>query len=89
MAPYKVQFVNRDEYGRATAVAFEQPPSLHEALTTARMFLLEGKSDVAIYDGKGRSISGNDLVACCSGRKKLTGDLQAEQVLPSDASQNR
>jgi hypothetical protein len=50
---------------------------LDGALAAARELLLEGKANVTIQDGNGNSISGNELVACCNGDKKLTADLRA------------
>lgn len=85
MKGYKVQFGGRGEYRKPAPIAIDQPASgmpfdLEGALNHARQLLLEGKPDVAIYDGDGRSISGNDLVACCNGARKLTADLRAIDI---------
>ena len=50
---------------------------LQQALAHACRLLSEGESGVAIQDGTGRSISGDDLLACCKGEKTLTPDLAA------------
>jgi|HubBroStandDraft_4_1064222.scaffolds.fasta_scaffold323429_1 hypothetical protein len=51
--------------------------SLDGALAHACRLLSEGLPDVAIQDGAGNSIRGDDLIACCRGEKKLTADLRA------------
>jgi len=52
--------------------------TLEQALAHACQMLSEGRwLNVAIQDGKGRSISGADLVACCKREKTLTPDLRA------------
>jgi hypothetical protein len=51
--------------------------SFEQALAEASRLLAERQQDVAIQDGSGRSISGDDLVACCNGDKTLTLDLRA------------
>jgi hypothetical protein len=50
---------------------------LEEALEHARRLLAEGLANVTIRDGKGHSISGEHLIACCLGEKQLTPDLRA------------
>lgn len=50
---------------------------LQEALKHAHKLFWDGKSGVAIQDGKGNCISGADLIACCRGEKILTPDLRA------------
>jgi len=51
--------------------------TLEQALAHACQMLLEGRPNVAVQDGNGRSISGADLVACCKSEKTLTADLRA------------
>lgn len=51
--------------------------NLDGALAHACRLLSQGQPDVAIQDGRGKSIRGADLIACCRGEKKLTADLQA------------
>ena len=50
---------------------------LNNALLQACRLLSQRLPNVAIQDGNGRSISGDDLVACCKGEKTLTPDLRA------------
>jgi hypothetical protein len=50
---------------------------LDGALDHARGLLSQGMRDVAIQDGAGNSIRGDDVIACCRGEKKLTADLRA------------
>lgn len=47
------------------------------ALAHARQLLSEGEPNVAIQDGNGHRISGDDLVACCNGDKTMSPDLRA------------
>ncbi len=51
---------------------------LNSALEFARRLIDEGKSNVTIDDGNGNRITGDDLIACCDGDKKLTPDLKAQ-----------
>jgi hypothetical protein len=45
-------------------------PTLEDALAHAHWLLFfEGRPNIAIQDGNGRSISGADLVACWNGEK--------------------
>jgi hypothetical protein len=48
---------------------------LQRALAHACQLLVEGKPNVAIRDGNGCSISGDDLIACCNGDKTISLDL--------------
>jgi hypothetical protein len=62
----------------AAALDFSSKPKgydVQEALTHACKLLAEGKPNVAIQDGTGRRISGDDLVACCNGDKAISPDL--------------
>lgn len=52
-------------------------PDAKSALDHASRLISEGHENVAIQDGNGRYISGDDLIACCNGDKKLTADLRA------------
>ena len=51
--------------------------TLDGALAQARQLVAEGRDNVSITDGKGHTISGPDLFACCLGEKELTPDLRA------------
>jgi hypothetical protein len=50
---------------------------LNDALAHACQLLAERAQDVAIQDGSRKSIRGDDLIACCHGKKVLTPDLRA------------
>jgi hypothetical protein len=49
---------------------------VQEALRKACQMLQSGAVNVTIQDGSGNRISGDDLVACCEGRKSLTANLK-------------
>jgi hypothetical protein len=55
--------------------AVDQSFELADALAHACRLIDEGLPDVAITDGGGRSISGDELLACCRGDKEITPDL--------------
>ena len=59
-----------------TGIAAHPVPNLEAALALARQFLKERRPDITIKDGKGNSISGADLAACCRGQKHLMADLR-------------
>ena len=50
---------------------------LDGAMADACNQIARGELDVAIQDGSGQSIRGEELAACCRGEKKLTSDLKA------------
>lgn len=56
-------------------VGIDDDLSLKDALALAGRLIAEGRQDVAIADGSGRQITGEDLAACCRGEKELTADL--------------
>jgi hypothetical protein len=60
---------------RPGAAGIDPSVTLAQALDLARDLLLAGEPDVAIQDGHGRNIRGDDLVACCNGKKTLLPDL--------------
>jgi hypothetical protein len=60
-----------------TGIASHRAPNLDAALKLACQFLKERRPDVTIEDGKGNSISGADLLACCHDQKLLIADLRA------------
>jgi len=79
---YHVEFGKVDDTGKPVPVGIDfgapgKPLTVALALEVARQMILEGKPNVSIEDGTGRSISGYDLLACCQGKKKLTDDLRA------------
>jgi hypothetical protein len=47
------------------------------ALERAGQLISDNYANVAIQDGKGNEISGDDLIACYLGVMKLTPDLRA------------
>jgi hypothetical protein len=55
---------------------------LEAALEHAGQLVSDHYANVAIQDGKGIAISGDDLLACYLGVMKLTPDLRATQVPP-------
>lgn len=52
---------------------------LNGALEHAHRLINEGRLNVTITDGSGQSITGADLLACCTGKKTLTTDLKATE----------
>lgn len=50
-------------------------PDISAALEEACRLIADGQSNVAIQFGDGRSISGDDLIACCSGEKAIGDHL--------------
>jgi hypothetical protein len=73
-------FVTFDEFGATSqpaAVGLDPGLLLADALDHACQLLSEQKQNVTISDGEGRTIAGDDLIACCNGDKTLTPDLQA------------
>ena len=61
-----------------TAQRFELP----DAVAQACRLIDEGKSNVAIRDDAGKSIGGDELIACCLGDKEINADLVAVAVDP-------
>jgi hypothetical protein len=59
-------------------VGIDRPiPDIPSALRLACRLISEGYVNVAIQDGKGKNISGADLIACCKRERTLTPDLRA------------
>lgn len=54
-------------FGELSAAIGRDHSSLEAALEEACLLIDEGQSNVAIHTGDGRSISGDDLIACCRG----------------------
>jgi hypothetical protein len=63
-------------YGVAVATV-EVISTLGAALERAGQLVSDNYANVAIHDGKGNRISGDDLLACYLGVMKLTADLRA------------
>ena len=51
---------------------------VHEALSKARQMYETGLVNVSIGDESGHKIDGDKLLACITGKKTITSDLQAE-----------
>ena len=62
---------------RCARASLDEATNTRDALTMARQVFLEGAANVTIHDGKNNSISGRDLIACCTGELQLTSDLKA------------
>lgn len=79
---YVVTSRGSDGHGRPGPAAIDLPSdgrrwTLEEALDHARELLRQGVPNVAIKNSEGHSIAGDELIACCVGKKKLTSDLRA------------
>ena len=62
-------------YGATPTV--EEIATLEDAMERAGQLISDNYANVAVRDGKGNEISGDDLIACYLGVKKLTPDLRA------------
>ena len=78
-APLKAMpyVITHDEVTATVDVGHRGGFDLQAALARACQLLSEGVSGVAIQDETGRTISGEDLLACCRGEKTLAPDLTA------------
>jgi hypothetical protein len=56
----------------------ETANDVREALSKARQMYETGLVNVSIKDDGGRKIEGDELVACITGKKTITSDLQAQ-----------
>ena len=79
---YTVTFEVIPEGMRHGPVAIDQGPQqkgfdLNGALAHACHLVQGGRQNVTIHEDAGHDISGDPLIACCSGQKTLTDDLQA------------
>jgi len=81
---YFVTFDEFDAKGKPLAAAIDSGPTgayeLDDAIVHAYRLVDEGKHNVAIRDEEGNSISGDDLIACYNGDKKMTVDLKAVPI---------
>lgn len=76
--PYFVTFDEFYSNNRPLATALDDAgKSLTDALEIACGLLREQRNNVTIRDDNGNSITGADLLACCSGTKTLSANLQA------------
>lgn len=61
-------------------VIIKEMPSLEAALKYAGELVSDNYANVGIHDGKGNQISGDELLACYLGVKRLTADLRAVEA---------
>ena len=69
--------VTGDTVGLAIGPMSETTNDVDEALNKARQMCEMGLGNVSISDDAGHQIDGDELVACITGKKKLTEDLRA------------
>ncbi len=69
--------ITSDTVGLAIGPVMETANDVHEALTKARQMYEDGLADVTIVDQAGHQIDGDELLACITGKKKITQDLRA------------
>lgn len=78
---YFVTSYGFDADGHPAPAAIDTPANgvfnLEDALSHACALLKQSVPNVAIKDGNGVSISGDELIACCRGEKTLTPELRA------------
>lgn len=69
-------FITSETVGLAIGLLSETANDVHEALRKARQMYETGVANVSIKDEAGHKIDGDELVACITGRKSITDDLQ-------------
>jgi hypothetical protein len=69
--------ISDDTAGLAIGPVSEEASDVHEALTKARQMYETGFVNVSIKDEAGHKIDGDELLACITGKKTITDDLQA------------
>jgi hypothetical protein len=70
--------VSSDTVGLAIDSMAETANDVHEALSKARQMYETGLANISITDQAGHRIDGDELLACVTGKKTLTNDLQAK-----------
>ena len=70
--------VTSDTLGLAIGPVSETANDMHEALSKARQMYETGLVNVSIRDEGGHKIDGDELLACITGKKTITNDLQAK-----------
>jgi hypothetical protein len=70
--------VTSDTLGLAIGPVSETANDVHEALSKARQMYETGLVNVSISDEGGHRIDGDELLACITGKKTITNDLQAK-----------
>ena len=69
--------ITSETVGLAIGPVSETTNDLQEALNKARQMCDDGMANVSIEDESGHKIDGDELLACITGKKKLTEDLRA------------
>ena len=69
--------VTSDTVGLAIGPVLETASDVHEALSKARQMYETGLVNVSIKDQAGHKIDGDELLACITGKKRITEDLRA------------
>jgi len=69
--------VTSDTLGLAIDAVSEIANDVHEALSKARQMYKTGLVNVSIKDEAGHKIDGDELLACITGKRTITNDLQA------------
>ena len=69
--------VTSDTVGLAIDPVSETANDVHEALSKARQMYETGLANVSIKDEAGHKIDGDELLACITGKKTITDDMQA------------
>lgn len=72
--PYTVA---SDTVGLAIGPVTESANEVHEALGKARQMYEAGLASISITDHAGHKIEGDELLACLTGKKKITPELGA------------
>ena len=70
--------VTSDTLGLAIGPVSETANDVHEALSKARQMYETGLVNVSISDEGGHRIDGDELLACITGKKTITNDLQTK-----------
>jgi len=69
--------VTSDTLGLAIGPVAQRANDVHEALSKARQMYETGFANVSITDQAGHKIDGDELLACITGKRTITNDLQA------------
>jgi hypothetical protein len=70
--------ITSDTVGLAIGLVSETANDVHDALSKARQMYEDGLANVSIQDQAGNKIDGDELLACITGKKTITNDLQAK-----------
>jgi hypothetical protein len=68
--------ITSDTVGLAIGPVSETANDVHDALSKAREMYETGLVNVCIKDEAGHQIAGDELLACITGQKSITDDLQ-------------